>query len=137
MEFRIINDSDRQAVKDYIDALPSGKIYTAVIVRKQAKRTLSQNRLYWLYIACICQETGNDKDTIHEFLRGKFLGIEERTIGNEQVTSIKSTKGLNTVQFGNYIDRIVTWAAMELGVVLPDPKESYFEQFYEAYKNFI
>lgn len=137
MEFKVYSDSDKRAVKDYVDSLPQGKGFIVKITRRQTRRTVNQNRLYWLYVACIMQETGNSKDVIHEWLKVKFLGNETVMIGDEAISVPVSTARLNTAQFTHYIDRIVTWASSELGIILPDPEESYFEQFYEAYKNFI
>ena len=54
-----------------------------------------------------------------------------------EVEQLTSTTTLDTAQFARYIDHITAFAGAELGIVLPDPTDAYWEQFYEYYKNYI
>lgn len=137
MKFHYNNADSKAAVKAYIDRCPDGKAYEVSIVLKKDRRTLPQNRLYWLYVACIMDETGNDRDALHDFFRRKFLPVKYGVLGGERTERLTSTTELDTVQFTGYTDRIVAFASSELGIVLPNPEDRYFEQFFEQYKGFI
>lgn len=137
MKLYFHNSAGKEAVKAHIDKYPDGKEYEVNITPRKSTRTLSQNRLYWLYIACIIDETGNDRDALHDHFRRKFLPVYYSLLGDEQTEKLTSTTALDTVQFTQYIDRIVAFSSSELGIVLPNPEDRYFEQFYEQYKGFI
>lgn len=137
MRFTIISSKDKQKVFDYLEKLPEGKRYFVDIVLKREKRTVDQNCLYWLWIACIMLETGNDKEFLHEYFKGKFLGYVEKVVFGEVIKTPKSTTTLNTKQFTNYLEDIRVFAAAELGIVLPDPEDRYWQDFYDKYKLFL
>jgi hypothetical protein len=50
------------------------------------------------------------------------------------IVPVKSTKGLNTTQFKEYLDRIQAAMSQE-GIILPNPEDLQFEQFYDHYKD--
>jgi hypothetical protein len=137
VNFKITHPDDKAKVIAYIEKLTEGKRYSVSITQKREVRTLPQNRLYWLWIACISDETGNDKDTLHEFFKDKFLGFESVKVFNEIFEKPLSTTKLNTKQFTNYLDLIQGFAGSELGIVLPNPEDLYFQDFYERYKDFV
>lgn len=136
MKFLIHNEHSRRVVFEYLEKLNLSKKYSVEITLKKETRTLSQNRLYWLYLACLEQETGNEKEALHDFFKRKWLRKNTTELQNEQIISVYSTKELNTVQFKAYIDKIVLFAAEE-GIILPDPNDLSWSQFYETYKDFI
>jgi len=139
MKFKIFSRTDKDAVIDYINKLPDGKPYNIEIVKKQTKRTIDQNRLYWLWLNCIAKdgELGYTADELHSVFTQKFLGAKQRVIYGESVLSIPSTRKLNTVEFTAYLDRIETFVNTELDIQLPNPNDKFFEQFYEQYKDVI
>lgn len=137
MDFKVISDSDKEAVKAYVDKLPQGKRFDISIKLHREKRTIDQNRLLFLWIGCVSHETGYFKDEVHEIFKKKFLGTETFEIWGEKVERIKSTTSLDTKQFSQYLERIQQFAATEMGIILPDPKDQYFDQFYQQYKDFI
>lgn len=142
MQFNLSTIKGRESAKSYIDSLPfpkeGGKThYTADIKRTSLKRTISQNRLYWLWIACIHAETGQDKDEVHDILRSKFLGVDRVTAFGIECMRIRSTKELNTRQMRHYLDCVQAFAATELDIMLPDPSAPYWDSFVENYSQFI
>lgn len=137
MRFRVRNAADKAAVKEYIDRCRDGVEYAVEIAMKRHRRTVDQNRLYWLYVSCISDETGNDRETVHNELRRLFLPVHTATLGGRTVEKLTSTTTLDTAQFTRYIDHITAFAGAELGIVLPDPADAYWEQFYEYYKSYI
>lgn len=137
MDFALIGHKDKERVIAYITDLPDGKRYNVRVTLKREKRTVDQNSLYWLWIACIADETGNEKMFLHEFFKGKFLGYNEQVVFGQVVTTPKTTTTLNTKQFTTYLEEIRAFAAAELGIVLPDPEDRYWQDFYDKYKLFL
>ena len=113
---------DQESFQLYLDTL-SGPV--EVIVKKwRDSRSNKQNRAYWgIIINMLSQETGNDDETIHEFLKAKFLGVETVKIGNVAFQKPKSTPRLNTIEFEEYCKKIRQWAATELNIVIPEPNQ--------------
>jgi len=107
----------------------------AEITEKKNKRTLDQNALLWLWLTCIENETGTDKDDLHEYFKGKFLGFKQNVFNGESYDVRLTTKKLNTAEFTEYLNKINQFASTELGIYLPNPKDLGFESFYEAYIN--
>lgn len=137
MDFKVITMNDKEAVKSYLDKLPVGKRYDVTVKIHRDKRTVDQNRLLFLWIGCISHETGYFKDEVHEIFKKKFLGTETFEMWGEKVERVRSTTNLDTKQFSHYLEKIQQFASSEMGIILPDPKDKYFEQFYQQYKDFI
>lgn len=139
MKLKIRQSADREVVKEYIDSLPEGKTFEVVITHKPSKRTIDQNKLYWLWLSCIAKdgELGYSAEELHTVFAQKFLGIKAKIIYGEQVLNIPSTTKLNTSQFAEYLNRIEAFASAELGIILPWPENRRFEQFYDFYKDDI
>lgn len=137
MKFSIFSNFDKQKVIDYIKDLPEGKSYTADVKLRREKRTIDQNSLLWLWVNCISDETGNEKNALHEYFKAEFLGFTEIVVFGKIQKHINSTTGLDTKQFTHYLEKIKIFAASELGIVLPEPSDRYWQEFYDKYKLFI
>jgi hypothetical protein len=102
-------------------------------------RTLNQNKLYWLWITCISEETGNEKNDLHEFFKNSFLSKENLTLkfDSKQFFFEKriSTVDLNKIQFMEYLNKIQIFALTELSIKLPLPEEQIYAEFAEYYQN--
>lgn len=137
MKFKIYDEKTKEAVKAYIDKLNPEKRYEVNISLKREIRTIPQNRLYWLYITCISDETGSSKDDVHSFIKQTYLRVDELVIGNSSIPQTVSTTKLNTKMMADLINQIVVWASSELGIILPDPADYLWDQFYEKYKDML
>lgn len=104
--------------------------------RVQKIRTNDQNSLYWLWMTCLEQETGQDKNSLHDYFREKYLKVTYEKVFDSERKILESTRKLDTVAMKNYLDKIQIFAATELAVTLPDPEDRYFEQFLEQYEKF-
>lgn len=136
MLLRIAKQEDKQAVIDYINKLPGSKRYDVDISLHREQRSISQNSLYWLWLACICSETGSDKDQVHDELRKMYLPkIEVIGLFGEVNEKPVSTSKLTTQQFKEYLDKIQAFAGSELGIILPLPEDKLWSDYYETYKN--
>ena len=137
MDFKIVSVKDKEAVKAYVDKLPEGKRFDVSVKLHREKRTVDQNRLLFLWIGCVSHETGYFKDEVHEIFKKKFLGTEVFEMWGERVERLRSTANLDTKQFSQYLERIQQFASTEMGIILPNPRDQYFEQFYQQYKDYI
>lgn len=137
MNFKIEKPEDKQAVWSYIDSLPNGKRYDINIARHRERRTIDQNRLLFLWINCISNETGQDKDDLHIYFKHKFLPPNYIRVLGLQIYITPTTTTLDTKQFTDYLNSIQVFAAAELGITLPNPEDAIWAQFYEQYSNHI
>ena len=82
-------------------------------------------RYYWgVVVKLIADYTGDDIDTIHEFLKDKFAPRKTITVQGEALTVAGCTHDLFKENFfEDYVDHIRAWSSAELGVVIPDPNQ--------------
>ena len=92
--------------------------YRVKIERFTEPRTMSQNALMWLWFTCIEQETGTDKQDVHDYYCNRFL----------RRTSY-------TVQMTDFLNKVQADAAAELGITLPLPADRYYNEFINEYKD--
>ena len=116
MKFRVEKARDKQAVMAYLDRLPEGKAYDVTVVRHRERRSVDQNRLLWLWIKCISDETGLWGTTLYRPV---------------------STSALDSLRFTQYLEHIRAFASSELGIELPNPEDRYWDQFEHQYDNQI
>lgn len=137
MNLKMTTPQDRAKVITYINALPDGKTFEVEIKQKRPIRSIPQNKLYWLWLTCIMHETGNDKTDLHKFFSEKYLPKNIHEVFGEQILKTISTTILDTKQFTDYLERVQQFANVELGIVLPNPEDLHWQEFYEQYRNFI
>jgi len=83
-------------------------------------RSNSQNKLYWLYLGIISEETGEaDTLRLHELFRRMFLFEEIVKVLDKEVRIFKSTTDLDVVEFKEYLEKI----ELETNVPIPDTDE--------------
>ena len=112
--------------------LRNGK-YRVKIERYTEPRTLNQNALMWLWFTCIEQETGTDKQDVHDYYCNRYLRRTAFIKGKETVIA-GSTSKLNTVQMTDFMNKIQDDAAAELGIVLPLPADRFYQEFINEYQ---
>ena len=137
MKFTIRRQEDKQAVMSYLEKLPTDKPYFAEIKQIRRRRTIDQNSLYWLWLKCLQDETGEDKERLHEYFKARYLGISTVEVFGVDVQMSASTTKLDTKEMTHYLDRIQQFALVDLGIALPNPSDLYWEQFYQKYKGWI
>ena len=125
----------KEAIK-YIDSIfAQDKRVTVVITKEQ--RTLDQNRLYWLWLTCISQSTGNDKDSLHEYFVSKYLQPELIQVFEKMIYKRLSTTLLDTKKFTEYLNKIQVFANTELAIELPNPEDLKFAEFKDYYEKYL
>jgi hypothetical protein len=90
-----------------------------VTVRKyHRRRTDQQNRYYFgVVIPILADHTGYTSDEMHDALKAKFLGVQEKGL-----LHIKSSALLSRLEFKEYVDKIIQWAARDLTIYIPPPE---------------
>jgi hypothetical protein len=112
--------------RNYENALSlyEGLEVVITIAKPTKSRTNPQNAYLWAVpYRMISDETGNDIDSVHHYMAGMFLS--EKTSG--LIDQVKSTTRLTTVEFSEYIEKIIQWAAefLNLYIELPNEKEMW------------
>jgi len=99
-----------------------GKKVELVLRKRRSKRSDGQNRYYWaVVIEILADHCGYDPEEMHEALKLKFLS--DRCVDENGLVKIRSTAALNTDEFIQYTNRVVRFAAQDLGVYIPDPNQ--------------
>jgi hypothetical protein len=101
-----------------------GTPFRIILTNDSAKRNELQNRRYWGYLLKHISEQSFvngqqfDKDVWHEYLARKFGVLEEITLPDgEIIMRRKSTTQMSVSEFGEYMENVQSYAAMNLGVV--------------------
>lgn len=110
----ILTISNSKKFDEYLLSL-NGEIELQ-IDRKRGKRTTNQNSFYWLYLGVIADETGEDIDDLHRFLKRKLLPPEFKEILGETIKLPATTTKLDKLEFGRYMEKICALT----GVPIPE-----------------
>ena len=123
-------------VERHINWLGNG-LYELKIAKKVKRRSLPQNRLMWMWFACIGQDTGQSVDSIHDYYAYKFLPryITELETG-ARVRVPGHTSTLTTEAFTEFLNQVQADAATELNITLPTPDDLAWEEFEQQFKEY-
>ncbi len=118
-----------QGFSDYLKFLEGKKIYV-VIKKEETPRSNQQNRYYrGVIVKLLSDHTGHSPDEMHEILKSIFLKrwfeLETKQ-GIVRHCVIGSTTDLSTVKMEEFNENIRRWAALELGVNIPEPHQIDF-----------
>lgn len=118
---------------------------TVRVQRRRRARSLAQLAWYWPVVVPRCTTAFNadpkavvkfDDAQTHETLKAMFMDPSLVQAGLIRGRILKglaigtTTRDLNTLQFIEYTERIVMWAA-ERGIVIPDPDPNWREHALE------
>lgn len=95
-------------------------------------RSLPQNKLFWLWMRCIKDETGNDVDTLYEYFCEKYLPWSEKEVFGNGVRMVGGTSVLNTAEFTEFLENI-RMEMLHLNITLPNPDDQGWDEFYAKY----
>ena len=132
----IFDKNHRKGAIEYIDSIFAQEKRVTIVITKE-QRTLDQNRLYWLWLTCISQNTGNDKDSLHEYFVSKYLQPELVQVFEKMIYKRLSTTLLDTKQFTEYLNKIQLFANTELSIELPNPEDMRFAEFKDYYEKYL
>jgi len=83
----------------------SGEVQLTIEKRKRLRST-NQNSFYWLYLGIIADETGDNIDDLHQFLKRKLLPPQFITVHGETIKIPASTTKLDKLEFSRYMEKI-------------------------------
>lgn len=103
---------------NWVSMAQAGKPLAVAITEHKAKRSGEQNRLYWVLLADIAESAWVEgrrytKEQWHAHFAGEFIGWEDLPNGRR---SPISTTTLSVPEFTTYLERVMQYAAEELGV---------------------
>lgn len=120
------NPKHKAMLRNHINTL-EGKHWVE-ITRCRSQRSNCQNAYMW---ACVypavragLEEAWGESLTleeVHEWLKGRFNSklLVDRSTGETKGRRPCSTAGLNTARFAEYLEKVIRFAAEELGVEVP------------------
>jgi hypothetical protein len=134
MKKKLLSEEDRNQAITSLVKINLNEGWWFDLSKRKKVRTVSQNRLERLWLACIEAETGNDSNELHDYFKQKWIEPREVIIFGEKKL-IYSTRNLNTIQFKNFLDKMQVFANSELGIILPIPEDKNWDAFYETYRD--
>jgi hypothetical protein len=158
MKYDLSNNYKVELSDAYYAKLKDKKAWVEIKELKM-KRNLDQNGLYWLWLTCIEQESGNDRHELHYLYRALNLQKPEEEITKiiredvwlkikKCIDGFKYFPGMNLVidiisrsttdldesfEFPAYMDFIKKHARVNFNVILLNLDEKNFEDFYREY----
>jgi hypothetical protein len=107
---RVLKISDRKGMDDFLDTL-NGEV--EITITEVVSRSHFQNKYYWkVVIGTLLEDEqfgGYTKYDLHDTLKDYF--------------KVTSTSKLSKLEFHEYIEQIIRWAAMDCNIKIPDPNE--------------
>lgn len=119
--------ANRRTFDRLIAQMPERWQLEVVVKRLRATRSAQQNKYWWgCCIALVAEHTGYTPEEVHEIAKQMFIPKKLAVAdGNGEIRGEfvmgGSTRGMTTVEFGEFMERFKQWAATELDVVIPDP----------------
>jgi len=107
------------------------------VERYSPKRSTSANALYWQWLTVMAKHFSKKgqtftKDDMHDLMRHRFLGYENRVIGKTELKpQLKSSASLSTREMCEYMTKIDAWAA-DNGCLLPRPEDNDYSEWQRA-----
>jgi hypothetical protein len=110
--------------KKWIESL-EGKIVEFRVKEWKESRSEKQNNLYWAWIELLKEETGQNKNSLHEHFAGKFLKrvstITNKSGKTQSVDTVRSTTSLKTDEFTEYLKDVEKFVFDFFEFMLPNP----------------
>lgn len=108
------------ALDRFVQRMRVGQRVTQTLAPFRKDRSLPQNSYYHgVVLKTFGDHLGYTTEELHDAMKARFLVIDP----DADIPRIKSTTKLSTVEFNEYIDKIVRLAA-ENGCDIPEPNEA-------------
>jgi hypothetical protein len=126
MKFTLINTDVIARCADMVARMAvTDPPQVVTIATLKSTRSLAQNALYWKWIDIIRMHVGDttgqhfDKDSMHEFLAGKFQPTIVVEVCGEVRTVRKSTSKNSVEEMQEYMNLVDRYCADRLHLILP------------------
>jgi len=128
----ISTEEERKEFIQLISEVSLDKPFVAEFKQFRKCRSLAQNRLMWMWLRCIADETGNDVESLHQHFCEKFVGWTFVKVFGQYHREAKGTSELNTKEFDTLLENIrMNMQEYEIYLSLPD--EQGWDDFYAKY----
>ena len=108
---------DFKKLNNHLTGLKNGE-YSIEVKRYYKNRTIPQNKLLWDIYNQVSKETGYETEEIHAMVGQKFLMDHTK-----KIPFVKSTTKLTTVEFSEFIAKMVRFFTVECGFVVYMPED--------------
>ena len=132
MRLLIKNNVDRERFIDFIKQVKIDKPYVASFSAHRKKRSLNQNRLLFMWLNCIKDDTGNSTDSLYQYFCDRYLPWNGEIVFGKEVHAKGGSSKLNTKQFTDFLD-CIHQEMSEFGIYLPYPDDVGYEELYLKY----
>lgn len=132
MKYILKDGFRKQSCVEHINKLDLRYPWAVEITRYRPNRSRSQNNTMWLWYSVIADHVGMDPKDLHEEMKARVLGLEEKTMPRfflgvdygqtRTIITPRSTTGLTVEEMTNFLTAIQTLAA-SLNVKLPMPDD--------------
>jgi hypothetical protein len=129
----IRNDDDRDRFILYILNAKTGREYEATYRIHRKTRSLAQNKLLWLWLHCIADETGNDPQALYSYFCMRYLQVQTEVVFGLEVMKPGGSSKLNTEEFTKFLD-CIKQEMNDQGIYLPEPGQIGFDEMELTYK---
>lgn len=130
MIYNLSNQLDKERFKARCNALYK-KGGMVDLTAKKERRTIPQNAYLHLILGWFAIETGNTLDFVKQEYFKRYINpdlflieIDDEYIG--KVTTLRSSRDLDTADMTTAIERFRNWASAEAGIYIPSPNEKDF-----------
>jgi hypothetical protein len=121
MRYILIDEQRRRNAINELQGLDISKLIEVTIKPHKKNRSNSQNNLMWMWLPDIARHFGYTEDELHELLKVRFLGIEEKIVDGRTLIQPISTTKLTTKQMAEYLTKIEILArANNIRLKIPD-----------------
>lgn len=118
----------REKLEYFID---KGKVFE--LTEKRKKRTVSMNNLYWKWLTCLEEETGQPKEDYHDYFKDKYIGVSVKVVFGKKIIKEPTTTDKDTKDFSEYMKSVKHESFHDFNVILPEPDDLGFDKFIEKY----
>ncbi len=101
------------------------------IEEDRGKRSLPQNNYYWMCMEIVGNGLADlgwepkecTKEAAHAMMAQEFLTVDAPGIDGVLLRRVRSTTELDKKEFSTYMEHVIRYAAVNVGVILPAPGE--------------
>ena len=120
----IISKTERTRMEQFWSIFKAEEQIDITQEKHRKKRSLPQNSYYWgVVLPYIAKANGEDDlDDLHDDLKHMF-NPKIKEVHGMTIEKGGSTTEMSTEEFSEYVDKVVRFAAIKLGIYIPDPGE--------------
>lgn len=110
---------DKRAYMVWLGTLEGKEIELSVYKRRKRRSKNQNSYLFGVVYAVVSETTGFTVDEVHDAMKMLFLRVHRDGLPD----TVRSTTGLTTEEFSEYIENIKRWASEKLFCYIPDAGE--------------